>query len=179
MYSRLFKAIYAAAMLAAVACAAGCGGNTRNRPPYELPGHDNGTGEALTVPYEEYGGVKVIPVRLNGVTMNMIFDTGCSGVHMSLAEVEALWKNGRLTADDFLTPVESSIADGSVVANGRIRIRSIEIGDVNPIVLPETEATVSLNQEAPVLLGNGVLDELASVEVDNREKVIRFHRKRR
>ena len=60
--------------------------------------------------------------------------------------------------------------------NGVIILREIEIGGEEGIVLPNVEASVSLNQEAPILLGNGALDKVAAVEVDNVKKTINFKR---
>ena len=146
-----------------------------DRPPYQL---DNPNTATISIPYEDIGGVKTIPVKLNGITMNMIYDTGCSGIHLSLNEVQTLYKNGKLTANDILGSDYSSIADGSIVEVGKINIKEIIIGtDDNALVLHNKEARVSLNQVAPILLGNEVLDELASVEVDNVGKTINFYKK--
>ena len=123
------------------------------------------------------GGVKVIPVKINGITMNMIYDTGCSGLHLSLNEVQTLAKNGKLEAGDILDADYSRIADGSIVENGAINIKEIEIGGKEGLILRNIRASVALNQEAPILLGNTVLDELASVEVDNVAKTINFIKK--
>lgn len=146
-----------------------------DRPPYQL---DNKNKPSISITYEEMSGVKVIPVKLNGVAMNMIYDTGCSGIHLSLNELQTLYKNGKLSQDDILGVEYTSIADGSIVENGSINIKEIKIGDgENCIVLHDKTATVALNQVAPILLGNEVLDELASVEVDNVKKVINFYKK--
>lgn len=145
------------------------------KPPYQL---DNPSTATITIQYEDIGGVKTIPVKLNGITMNMIYDTGCSGIHLSLNEVQTLYKNGKLTIDDILGSDYNSIADGSIVEVGKINIKEIVIGnDDNALVLHNKEASVSLNQIAPILLGNEVLDELASVEVDNVNKTINFYKK--
>lgn len=145
------------------------------RPPYNL---DQQKKECLSIPYEEMGGVKVIPVKLNGVTMDMIIDTGCSGLHISLNELQTLAKNGKISDKDVLGVSYSTIADGSIVQNGLINIKKIEIGyKDDPIILENVQASVALNQNAPILLGNSVLDELASVEVDNVEKSINFYKK--
>lgn len=145
------------------------------KPPYNL-GQTAKT--CISIPYEEFGGVKVIPVKLNGVTLNMIYDTGCSGLHISLNELQTLAKNGKISPDDFLEATYSTIADGSIVQNGQVLIRQIEIGNGDEsIIVPDVKASVALNQEAPILLGNAVLDELASVEVDNVEKTINFYKK--
>lgn len=146
-----------------------------DRPPYQL---DNNSKPYISIPYEEMGGVKVIPVKLNGVTMNMVYDTGCSGIHLSLNELQTLYKNGKFGQDDVLGVEYTAIADGSIVENGSINIKEIKIGEGDAsIVIHNKTATVALNQVAPILLGNEVLDELASVEVDNVNKKINFYKK--
>lgn len=149
-------------------------GRKSTKPPYNL---EQEATETISIPYEEIGGVKVIPVKLNGITMNMIYDTGCSGIHLSLNEVQTLAKNGKLDANDILDASYATIADGSIVENGTINIKRIEIGGEEGIVLENIAASVALNQVAPILLGNAVLDELASVEVDNITKTINFNKK--
>lgn len=146
-----------------------------DKPPYRL---DTPSKPSVSIAYEEMGGVKVIPVKLNGVTLNMIYDTGCSGIHISLNELHTLYKNGKFSQEDVLGVEYSSIADGSIVENGSINIKEIKIGDGDDcLVLHNKKATVALNQVAPILLGNEVLDELASVEVDNVKKQINFYKK--
>ena len=145
------------------------------KPPYNLERHSSST--VVSVPYEDFGGVKTIPVKLNGITMNMIYDTGCSGLHLSLNEVQTLWKNGKLNPTDILDASYATIADGSIVETGTINIKEIEIGGDNGLILKNIKAGVALNQDAPILLGNAVLDELASVEVDNVNKTINFNKK--
>lgn len=145
-----------------------------SKPPYNL---DQESTETISIPYEEFYGVKTIPVKLNGITMNMIYDTGCSGIHLSLNEVKTLAKNGKLDASDIIGASYATIADGSIVKNGSINIKRIEIGGEDGIVLENIQASVALNQDAPILLGNSVLDELASVEVDNITKTINFNKK--
>ena len=147
-----------------------------DRPPYQL---DNPNTATFSIPYDDLGGVKTIPVKLNGVTMNMILDTGngASGVHLSLNEVKTLAKNGVLKTEDILNAKYTNIADGSIVENGRLNIRELQIGDEDGILLHNIEATVALNQNAPILLGNEVLDQFASFEIDNVNKTINFYKK--
>ena len=147
---------------------------TNQAPPYDLGSDDY---DVVSIPFEEMGGVKVIPVKLNGITMNMIFDSGCSGLSISLNELQTLYKNGKFDQSDVIGVSYATIADGSIVENGAIRIREIGIGGEDGITIRNVEASVTLNQNAPLLLGNGVLDEVESVEVDNVEKVINFRRK--
>lgn len=148
--------------------------SSSKKPPVDLSGLKQK--RDICIPYTEVKGVKSIPVKLNGITMNMIYDTGCSGMHLSLNELQTLYKNGKFNETDITGTSMSQIADGSVVENGLVNIREIEIGGKDGIVLTNIEASVSLNQEAPILLGNGVLDKIASVEVDNVKKTINFKR---
>ena len=105
--------------------------------------------------------------------MDMIYDTGCSGVHLSLLELQQMAKQGKFSADDIIGVNYSCIADGSIVQNGEILLHSVEISP--GLVLENIKATVALNQDAPLLLGDEVLDNIArSVEVDNIAKTINF-----
>lgn len=112
-----------------------------SRPPYNLEHYTN---SCISIPYEDFGGVKVIPVKLNGITMSMIYDTGCSGIHISLNELQTLFKNGKISNDDILGYSYSNIADGSIVQNGLINIKQIEIGNEDEsIKLENIQASVA------------------------------------
>lgn len=152
------------------------GGNqqSHNNTPIKLPsqGGRQSTRSTIKVPYIERGNVKVIPVKLNDVSMDMIFDTGASGIHISLHELQTLQKNGQFSEADCIGTSLSQIADGSIVQNGLIILRKVAITD--DVVLTDIEASVALNQEAPLLLGNNVLDEFSTIEIDNENKTINF-----
>ncbi|MBR5688012.1 MAG: retroviral-like aspartic protease family protein [Prevotella sp.] len=147
------------------------------KPPVDLSKAKVSMNKDVVLPYQEVGNLKTIPVRLNGVNLDMIFDTGCSGMSMSLNELQTLAKNGKITESDVLGTTYSTIADGSIVEQGLINLREVQIGGEDGIFLKNVEASVVLNQQAPILLGNGVLDEAASVEVDNVKKTITFRRR--
>lgn len=157
-------------------CFTSCTNNKKKQKPVYYATEDL-TESVVKVPYTELGGVKTIPVKVNGVTLDMIYDTGCSGLHLSLTELQVLIKNGALNEDDLLGSTYSTIADGSIVQNGLINVRNIEIGGPDGIVLNNVKASVALNQEAPVLLGNGVMDRVAEASVDNINKTINFTRR--
>lgn len=152
-------------------------GNDQKKPPVDLKKGQVELNGEVSVPYSELGGVKTIPVKLNGVSMDMIFDTGCSGMSISLNEILTMQKNGKFSESDIVGITESTIADGSVVENGLINLHEVEIGGKDGIILHNVQASVALNQIAPILLGNGVLDAVASVEVDNINKTIKFKRR--
>lgn len=130
-------------------------------------------GNEVAVPFEEQGGVKLIDVMINGqFTVKMILDSGCSGTLISMAEAKYLYDKGCFTEEDILGTTQSQIADGSIVENMVINLRQLVIG--NQIVCNNVTATVSSNTEAPLLLGNEVLNRVPSYSVDNEKKLIIF-----
>lgn len=145
------------------------------KPPIDLS-NVNKKGD-VSVSFTEIRGIKTIPIKINGVSIDAIYDPGCSDVQLSLHELQTLDKNGKFHIEDILGFSIAQIADGSKVIDGDIFLREITIGEGdNPIVLKNVKGSFALNDEAPVLLGNGVLNKVASVEVDNINKKIVFKR---
>lgn len=131
--------------------------------------------EDVIVPFNDYAGVRTIQVKINNCSeFQMIFDTGCSGMTLSIAEVYVLAKQGCITADDIEGYGSSIIADGSIIENMIINLRKIQIGD---LVCYNVKASVSDNENAPLLLGNGVLNQVESFSIDNLNKTIKFRLK--
>ena len=81
----------------------------------------------IIVPFREKNGVKYVRVSVNGVGLDMIFDTGCSSTLISIAEARYLYEKGKLT-----------------------------------------------NINAPLLLGNEVLNRLATITIDNDNQTLNF-----
>lgn len=132
----------------------------------------NTFGETIPVPFEEKNGVKYIAVSVNGFDFEMIFDTGCSSTLISVAEANYLYQKGYLKDSDILGSIKSQIADGSIVENMVINLKEVIIA--NRISCKDVTATVSSNSNAPLLLGNEILNRAASFIVDNENKVINF-----
>lgn len=133
---------------------------------------DNYYGETIAVPYREEGGVKIVAVKLNGLGVDMIFDTGCSMTLISMAEAEYLYQKGSLSKEDILGTTQSVIADGSIIENAVINLREVIIDD--KLVCTNVTATVSSNVAAPLLLGNEILDRTESYTIDQVNKTINF-----
>ena len=156
-----------------------CGGNKKSSreqfdPTIWTEDFISENSDYISIPYTEYGGVKCIPVRINGApaTYDMIVDTGCSGVLISMKEAQYLAQSGLLSESDYRGNTLSSIADGSIVENMVFNIREMIIG--NEIVCTNVEVTVSNSIQAPMLLGNGVFDRISEWTIDNESKTIKF-----
>lgn len=151
-------------LLLAILCVS-CGGKQSKRPPIDFSSNSN---NVVRIKYDDRDNNQIwIPVKLNGVTMDMLYDTGFNGsVSMSLLELQTLAKQGRFSEEDILGTSYSSIADGSIVENGVARLHTLQIAD--GLVLKNVNASIAMNQEAPVLIGREVFYQIASkVEVDN------------
>lgn len=128
--------------------------------------------EIISIPFTEKNGVKYVKVSVNGFGFEMIFDTGCSGTLISVAEANYLYQKGYLTQDDIIGVTQSQIADGSIVENMVINLKEVIID--GKIRCTDVTATVSSNNNAPLLLGNEVLNRVAAYAVDNENKTINF-----
>lgn len=126
----------------------------------------------ISVPFTDKGGVKYVNVSVNGFGFEMIFDSGCSGTLISIAEANYLYEKGYLTQEDILGVSQAQIADGSIVENMVINLKEVIID--GKIQCPNVTATVSANNNAPLLLGNEVLNRVSAYAVDNQNKVIKF-----
>lgn len=138
----------------------------------EMNNDDSENSDVVVVPYTERNGVKYVNVSVNGFGFEMIFDTGCSGTLISVAEANYLYQKGYLTVDDFLGISQSQIADGTIVENMVINLKEVVID--GQIRCTDVVATVSANNNAPLLLGNEVLDRAAAYAVDNESQTIIF-----
>lgn len=128
--------------------------------------------DIISVPFKEKGGVKYVNVSVNGFGFEMIFDTGCSSTLISVAEANYLYQKGYLTQEDIIGITKSQIADGSIVENMVINLKEVIID--GKILCSDVTATVSANNNAPLLLGNEVLNRVAAYAVDNQNKTINF-----
>lgn len=128
--------------------------------------------DIISIPYEERGGVKFIKVRINGIELDMIIDSGSSSTLISSAEANYLLQKGWISDDGIKGTRHNMIADGSVMENTVIVIDELIIG--GKISCKNVEACVSESVNAPLLLGNEVLDRLASYTVNNVSKEIEF-----
>lgn len=109
------------------------------------------------------GGVFEVPCKINGLEMPFIFDTGASNVCISTTEADFLYKHNRLDDSDFVGFSSAMIANGDVVQNAVIMLRSVEIGG---IVLHDVEASVDFNENAPLLFGQSALSQFGCFTIE-------------
>ncbi len=111
-----------------------------------------------------YSGVYEVPCNVNGLPLNFIFDTRASTVSISSLEVSFMLKNGYLKQEDIEGKEYFSTATGEFREGTIICLREIKIGDA---ILRNVKASVAHNQQAPLLLGQSVLERFGIITIDN------------
>ena len=131
--------------------------------------------DVIEVPFKKQSGVRTIQVKINDCAeFPMIFDTGCSGMSISVLELATLMKNGYISEDDLVGITQAQIADGSVISEAVVNLKKLKIGDYE---CRNVHASISENAAAPLLLGNGALKDVKSFSVDDNAQVIKFYLK--
>ena len=74
---------------------------------------------------EKDGGVYKIPCEINGLRLKLIFDTGASNVCISESIALMMLENGYLTRADIKGSSSSVVADGRIVENTKINIKTL------------------------------------------------------
>ena len=120
---------------------------------------------------EREGGVRFVWIEINGIRLRFIFDTGASSICISPAEATVLYRQGTLTKEDILDVEYFQDATGKISEGTTINLREVKIGDM---VLDNVKATVVDNVNAPLLLGQTVLERFGRIEIDNESNEIIF-----
>lgn len=118
------------------------------------------------------GGVYLVPITVNGLNLDFIFDTGASSISLSSAEAIVMLRQGLITQNDIVGQQQFQDATGGVSVGTIIRLRTVEIGG---IVLNNVEASVVDNIQAPLLLGQTALSKFGKVTIDYNNNIIEFN----
>jgi clan AA aspartic protease (TIGR02281 family) len=110
------------------------------------------------------GGTFEIPCDINGLPLQMIFDTGASDVTISSVEANFMLKNGYLSEKDVKGKKYYQIANGQISEGTVITLREVKVGDA---VLKNVDASVVKSQKAPLLLGQSAMERFGTITIDN------------
>ena len=111
------------------------------------------------------GGTFEIPCDINGLALQMVFDTGASDVTISSVEADFMFKNGYLSEKDIKGKTYYQIANGQISEGTTITLREVKIGDA---VLHNVDASVVKSQRAPLLLGQSAMERFGAIMIDNQ-----------
>ena len=118
------------------------------------------------------GGVYLVPITVNGLNLDFIFDTGASSISLSSAEAMVMLRQGQITQDDIVGQKQFQDATGSVSVGTIVLLRTVQIGD---ITLENVEASIVDNIQAPLLLGQTALAKFGKVTIDYNHNTIEFN----
>lgn len=111
------------------------------------------------------GGTFEIPCDINGLALQMVFDTGASDVTISSVEADFMFMNGYLSEKDIKGKTYYQIANGQISEGTTITLREVKIGDA---VLHNVDASVVKSQRAPLLLGQSAMERFGAITIDNQ-----------
>lgn len=112
------------------------------------------------------GGTFEVPCQINGLPLQMIFDTGASDVTISSVEANFMLKNRYLSDKDIKGKRYYQVATGELSACAVITLREVMIGDV---LLKNVEASVVGGQRAPLLFGQSAMERFGTITIDNEQ----------
>lgn len=144
--------------------------NIEQRSQADIP--ERKVKEHTKVRMEKAGGVYLVPIKVNGLDLKFIFDTGASSICLSSAEALVMYRQGQITQDDFVGQQQFQDATGGISVGTIIRLHTVEIGG---IVLTNVEANVVDNIQAPLLLGQTALSKFGKVTIDYNNNTIEFN----
>lgn len=125
----------------------------------------------VEVPFSKANGVTKVDCSVNGLPLNFVFDTGASDVSLSQVEATFMFKNGYLNEKDIVGKQHYRTADGNISEGTVINLRQINFGGLE---LNDVRASVSKSQNAPLLLGQSILQRLGKIEIDNEKRVLKI-----
>jgi aspartyl protease family protein len=118
------------------------------------------------------GGVYLVPITVNGLNLDFIFDTGASSISLSSAEAMVMLRQGQITQEDIIGQQQFQDATGGVSVGTIVLLRTVQIGD---ITLENVEASIVDNIQAPLLLGQTALAKFGKVTIDYNHNTIEFN----
>ena len=118
---------------------------------------------------EKSGGIYLVPITVNGLNLNFIFDTGASTISMSSYFAKRLIEQGLMSELDIKGKAQTIVADGrtndALVAN----IKDVEIGGLH---LYNVKAMIKEQLNAPLLLGQSALEKFGKYTIDGYKLII-------
>ncbi len=128
-----------------------------------------GDSSSNIIEMREENNTYYLPIKVNGIPMEFIFDTGASIISISLTETLFLLKQGRIKDNDFLGETRFSDATGTISEGTLINLREVQIGSKT---IHNVRASIVHNLEAPLLLGQSALNQFGTVTIDYHNNML-------
>ena len=132
--------------------------------------------KVVEVPFTRHGGVTQVKCSVNGLPLHFIFDTGAADVTISRVEATFMFKNEYLSSSDVIGKARYMDANGDISVGTVLNIKKITLGGLE---LENVRASVVESNNAPLLLGQSVLNRLGKIEIDYDRSVLKITTKER
>lgn len=134
------------------------------------------TETVVEVPFSRHGGVTQVKCSVNGLPLHFIFDTGAADVTISRVEATFMFKNEYLSSEDVMGKARYMDANGDISIGTVFNIKKITFGGLE---LENIRASVVESNNAPLLLGQSILNRLGKIEIDYDRSVLKITSKER
>ena len=115
------------------------------------------------------GGTYEVASKINGLPLNMTFDTGSADISISQTEVDFMLKNGLLSDKDFNGERMYELANGALEMCRTLILKKVEFGG---LILKNVQAGVAKNKNAGMLFGQSAMSRYGKITIDNKKKEI-------
>ena len=132
--------------------------------------------KVVEVPFTRHGGVTQVKCSVNGLPLHFIFDTGAADVTISRVEATFMFKNEYLSSSDVIGKARYMDANGDISVGTVLNIKKITFGGLE---LENVRASVVESNNAPLLLGQSILNRLGKIEIDYDRSVLKITTKER
>lgn len=132
--------------------------------------------KVVEVPFTRHGGVTQVKCSVNGLPLHFIFDTGAADVTISRVEATFMFKNEYLSSSDVIGKARYMDANGDISVGTVLNIKKITFGGLE---LENVRASVVESNNAPLLLGQSVLNRLGKIEIDYDRSILKITTKER
>ena len=132
--------------------------------------------KVVEVPFTRHGGVTQVKCSVNGLPLHFIFDTGAADVTISRVEATFMFKNEYLSSSDVIGKARYMDANGDISVGTVLNIKKITFGGLE---LENVRVSVVESNNAPLLLGQSVLNRLGKIEIDYDRSVLKITTKER
>lgn len=144
--------------------------STNSITPHSMRDNNSRNGTNV-VQMRKENGIFLVPTKINGISMEFIFDTGASNISISETEALFLYKQGKLKEEDFIGKQNFIDANGDISEGTIVNLKTVEIGNRT---LTNVQASIVNNLKAPLLLGQSALSQFGKISIDYNKEEIKF-----
>lgn len=127
---------------------------------------NSSTSKSNLVKLNENNGVYTLSVKFGAITKIFVLDSGASEITISNTLENELIKNGIIKKEDYLPDALYKIADGSIINQRRVVIKTLSVGNFK---IKNISASIG-NENTPLLLGRNFLGIFKTWSIDNQKK---------